>query len=126
MDTPGHESFRNLRSRGANLCDIAVLVVDIMHGLEPQTIESIKLLRDSKTPFIVALNKVDRLYGWEASPNRPIQAAMTAQKADVLGEFEDRLDLVRTQMSEQGLNSELYYHNKNFLKVRQALFLTTS
>ncbi|KZV23118.1 hypothetical protein F511_25079 [Dorcoceras hygrometricum] len=112
IDTPGHESFINLRSRGSGLCDIAILVVDIMHGLEPQTIESLNLLKMRNTEFIVALNKVDRLYGWKTCSNAPIMKAMKQQSKDVQIEFNMRLTQVITQLKEQGLNTELYYKNK--------------
>ncbi|KAK9270928.1 hypothetical protein L1049_026515 [Liquidambar formosana] len=112
IDTPGHESFNNLRSRGSGLCDIAILVVDIMHGLEPQTIESLNLLRMKNTEFIVALNKVDRLYGWKTTRNAPIVKTMKQQSKDVQNEFNMRLTQVITQFKEQGLNTELYYKNK--------------
>lgn len=112
IDTPGHESFTNLRSRGSGLCDIAILVVDIMHGLEPQTIESLNLLRMRNTEFIVALNKVDRLYGWKSHRNEPIVKALKRQTKDVQNEFNMRLIQIITQFKEQGLNTELYYKNK--------------
>merc|ERR1712054_141612 len=103
IDTPGHESFTNLRSRGSGLCDIAILVVDIMHGLEPQTIESINLLRARKTPFIVALNKVDRLFGWKAQPNMAIRQTLAQQKHNVVQEFESRTKDILVQLMEQSL-----------------------
>ncbi|WJX14395.1 photosystem II [Trifolium repens] len=112
IDTPGHESFNNLRSRGSGLCDIAILVVDIMHGLEPQTIESLNLLKMRNTEFIIALNKVDRLYGWKVCRNAPIRKAMLQQSKDVLNEFNMRVTQIVTQFKEQGLNTELYYKNK--------------
>ncbi|CAJ1976957.1 unnamed protein product [Sphenostylis stenocarpa] len=112
IDTPGHESFTNLRSRGSGLCDIAILVVDIMHGLEQQTIESLNLLKMRNTEFIVALNKVDRLYGWKTCRNSPIVKAMKQQTKDVQNEFNMRLTQIITQFKEQGMNTELYYKNK--------------
>ena len=116
IDTPGHESFTNLRSRGSSLCNIAILVVDIMHGLEPQTLESMRLLRDRKTPFIVALNKIDRLYGWKPVNNNGFQDSLALQNKGVHNEFRDRLEKTKLAFAEQGFNSELYYENKSMTK----------
>ncbi|KAL9267425.1 Eukaryotic translation initiation factor 5B-like protein [Drosera capensis] len=112
IDTPGHESFTNLRSRGSGLCDIAILVVDIMHGLEPQTIESLNLLKMRNTEFIVALNKIDRLYGWKASRNAPFIKTIKEQSKHVVELFNTKVKEIVTEFMEQGLNTALYYKNK--------------
>uniref|UniRef100_A0A0D9XZL8 Eukaryotic translation initiation factor 5B n=1 Tax=Leersia perrieri TaxID=77586 RepID=A0A0D9XZL8_9ORYZ len=117
IDTPGHESFSNMRSRGLSLCDIAVVVVDIMHGLEKQTVESLALLKDRNVRFIVVLNKVDRLSGWKHCPDAPIKKALENQSGDVKREFEWRLTKVVTQLMENGFNTALYYDNHKFRKV---------
>ena len=111
IDTPGHESFTNLRSRGSGLCDIAILVVDIMHGLEQQTIESLNMLRQRKTPFVIALNKIDRMYDWKEIPNGDVRTSLAQQPPHVVSEFKDRVQKSFLALNEEGLNVALYYEN---------------
>ncbi|KAM0895891.1 hypothetical protein ACQ4PT_023546 [Festuca glaucescens] len=117
IDTPGHESFSKMRSRGLSLCDIAVVVVDITRGLEKQTIESLHLLKRHNVRFIVALTKVDRLYGWKSCPNAPIVKALKSQSVDVQSEYKWRLTEVVTQFKENGFNTAPYYENKKMKQV---------
>lgn len=109
IDTPGHESFSNLRSRGSSLCDVAILVVDLMHGLEQQTIESLNMLRRRNTPFVVALNKVDRCYDWKTCKDTPIRDALKVQPEGTISEFRSRATDAKVQLQENGVNSNIYW-----------------
>lgn len=73
IDTPGHEAFTSMRQRGARVADFAVLVVAADDGVKPQTKEAIEILREEKTPFVVAINKIDKN---NADPERTKQSLL--------------------------------------------------
>ena len=116
IDTPGHHSFSSLRSRGGSLADIAILMVDIMEGCRPQTRESLRILKQSKTPFVVAANKVDRIHGWDAEEGRSMAISMRGQSKESLGLFDQRYWELVGQFAEEGFNLERYEKIKDFTK----------
>ena len=116
IDTPGHHSFITLRARGGSLADIAVLVIDIREGIMPQTIESIKILRQYKTPFIIALNKVDTIQGWIPETDAPFVLNEKQQQDHTLAAFNDRLYSIIGDLSMQGISSDRYDRIDDFTK----------
>jgi translation initiation factor 5B len=60
IDTPGHHAFTSMRSRGGSLADLAVLIVDVNEGFQPQTIESLSILKRFKTPFVVHIAEAEK------------------------------------------------------------------
>jgi translation initiation factor 5B len=113
IDTPGHASFTNLRTRGSSLCDIAILVIDVNKSIQAQTIESINLLRSRGTPFVVALNQIDRVYGWESTRAAPIRESIDRQDADVKVRVADKVREMTAALATQELNGVVYWENKN-------------
>jgi len=115
IDTPGHHAFTTLRTRGGSLADLAILVVDINEGFRPQTHESITILRQYKTPFIVAANKIDAINGWqqnqEVAKNRVEQ-----QRPMTKTLFETKLYELIGTIYDKGFESDLYYNIKDFRK----------
>jgi len=114
IDTPGHEAFSNLRSRGGSAADIAILVVDITRGFEAQTYESVEILSRRRVPFVVALNKIDRLTGWRSTSTPYLTEALKKQDKTVLEELDTRIYSVVGSLSRLGFRSEAYYRVKDF------------
>jgi len=115
IDTPGHAAFVNLRKRGGNLADIAILVVDINEGLMPQTKESIEILKTYKTPFIIAANKIDMVEGWKQKPGTLMQN-ISAQSEATQKKFETKLYEVVAQVFELGIQADRFDRVSDYTK----------
>ncbi len=124
IDTPGHAAFTNLRKRGGNLADIAILVLDVNEGIKPQTIECIDILKQYKTPFVVALNKIDLLQGWSSNAKAGLLENIQKQNEGTMLLLEKKLYETVGKLSELGFNSERFDRVEDYTK--QVALIPTS
>jgi translation initiation factor 5B len=114
VDTPGHEAFTNLRRRGGSVADIAIVVIDILRGFEAQTYECIDILKARKTPFIVAVNKIDRVPGWKSQEATSFLKSYAVQDSYVREDFDNRLYEIMGMFSRLGKSTDRFDHIKDF------------
>ena len=116
IDTPGHEVFANLRMRGGSAADIAIVVADVNKGFEVQTVESIEILEKRKVPFVIALNKIDQIPGWNNTKSIFISEQIKAQGNDMISTLDEKIYTVVGSLSRLGYNSEAFWRIKDFTK----------
>ncbi|PSP96284.1 translation initiation factor IF-2 [Halobacteriales archaeon QS_1_68_44] len=114
IDTPGHHSFSTLRSRGGALADIAVLVVDVNDGFQPQTLEAVDILKRTQTPFIVAANKIDTIPGWNPNPDEPVQGTLEKQSERAEDRLNEKLYELIGDLSDNGFSADMYWRVQDF------------
>ncbi len=116
IDTPGHAAFTNLRKRGGSLADLAVLVVSIKEGIKPQTAEVLQILKAHRTPFLIALNKIDTISGWKTNLDKSLKESINSQALNVRNEFDEELLTFQGALQSQGFESDLYFDIDDFTK----------
>ncbi|MFW9991321.1 MAG: translation initiation factor IF-2 [Candidatus Odinarchaeota archaeon] len=124
VDTPGHASFMNLRMRGAVAANLAILVIDFMRGIQPQTIESLRILKKNKVPFVVALNKIDRLKGWRSLPDKTMLQSLKQQSPAILQRVDEVVYDIMNELANFDMDCERIDRVKNVAK--QVIIIPTS
>ncbi|UCD03538.1 MAG: translation initiation factor IF-2 [Candidatus Woesearchaeota archaeon] len=115
IDTPGHEAFTSLRRRGGSISDLAILIIDINQGVQPQTKEAIEIIKTFKVPFVIAASKVDIVPNWKT--HSKIFIENIAQQTDLSREeFEKRIYRLMGAISELGFSSNLYNKIEDYQK----------
>jgi len=115
IDTPGHAAFTTLRKRGGNIADIAILVIDINEGLMPQTIESVEILKNFKTPFVIAANKIDLIPGYRQI-DKNLLKNIAHQDPFVVEKIDTKLYEIVGKLSVLGFNSERFDRVEEYTK----------
>jgi translation initiation factor 5B len=117
VDTPGHRSFETMRRRGGALADLAVLVIDSREGVMPQTRDSIQILKREKTPFAVALTKVDLLAGWRKVSGPVPLLEQIARSGGEFGKLLDaRVYAVAEELDHLGFSADRFDRVRDFTR----------
>jgi translation initiation factor 5B len=116
IDTPGHAAFTNLRRRGGNLADIAVLVINVMEGFMPQTLECVDILKHYKTPFIIAANKIDLISRWRPAVSKPLLQNIKEQEPEAQRILDTKIYEIVGKIFELGFESERYDRVDDYTK----------
>ena len=115
IDTPGHAAFSNLRKRGGALADLAIVVIDINDGIKPQTAEVMEIMKLNKTPFIIALNKIDNIHGWRKQSESLIED-LSLQSPLTKSQFNEKLLTLEGALYSYGFNALPYYEITDYTK----------
>ncbi len=115
IDSPGHAAFTNLRKRGGSLADIAVLVIDINDGFKPQTLEALEILKHYKTPFVIALNKIDLVPGWH-NKDKILIKNINLQSDNTKKILDEKLYNIVGRLYELGFNAERFDRIEDYTK----------
>jgi len=116
IDTPGHEAFTTLRKRGGALADLAILMVDLNEGFKPQTYEALNILKMYKTPFVVAANKMDKIYGWQTHQGESFSQTYAKQPANVQSALDNQVYELVGILHREGFESERFDRVENFAR----------
>jgi translation initiation factor 5B len=117
IDTPGHSEFQSLRDVGTSICDLGILIIDIEESVQEQTKEAIKLLKEKNIPFVVAVTKLDKIYGWNTTSASNLRGALKEQTKDVSMILESKLEDIKYDLSKEEINAEFYFKNSKPEKI---------
>jgi len=113
IDTPGHDCFFQMRQVGTIISDVPVLIIDIQKGLEKQTIECLEFFKSRDIKFIIALNKIDKIYGFKDTTKHNLKKVLEVQDKKFPQLYEDYVNKIIYSLRDHDVTANLYYNSKD-------------
>jgi len=114
IDTPGHDYFKSQRETTTQISHMAILIIDVIHGINQTHIEVIKYFKKNKIDFIIALNKIDTISEWKSMKDSYLKTTFQNQSKLVMKRLTDYMSSIICQLAEQEINAAPYYSNTDY------------